>query len=382
MMVYSPSSRAAVFASIHEWRARLGIGLAVAVGLAACSIQARQFTPEGDQLLDARSAHDDAAMVDGATHLRCVPGTFPCNGACLAACGRPSSPAPGTMVGFPIPPSSQANTSVQIVAGPDGNLWFTREPHVTVDRLTPSGDLKEFSVPAVWGIAVGWDGNLWFTEGNDGSLIGRIMPSGGFTEFRLPSMVINTFTIVAGADGNMWFYERLSKKLCNVTPDGTITALDMPANAGPIGMGPDNNLWFVRPGYLGRITATGDITEFPVSGNLAVMAAGPDGYLWFVDTAAKSVVRMSVDGVVSGQFPIATANCTSPSPNNLVLGSDGALWMTQRFCQSIMRVSLSGEVTEFSTAGISTQPYWIATGPDGNMWFTDYHDFNIGRLTP
>ncbi len=41
-----------------------------------------------------------------------------------------------------------------------------------------------------------------------------------------------------------------------------------------------------------------------------------------------------------------------------------------------------GQVTEFSS-GISpaAQPWLITTGPDGNLWFTEYGRNKIGRIS-
>src|SRR6516225_10961637 len=77
-----------------------------------------------------------------------------------------------------LPPSGSAN---QIVAGPDGNLWFTENDTVSnaIGRITPSGQITEFKIPTPggnpFGITVGPAGNLWFTE-NFGDKIGRITP--------------------------------------------------------------------------------------------------------------------------------------------------------------------------------------------------------------
>ena len=64
----------------------------------------------------------------------------------------------------------------RIAAGPDGNLWFTEKEGNRVGRITPAGEVTEFSVTVgsnPWGIAAGPDGNLWFTE-YGGNRIGRI----------------------------------------------------------------------------------------------------------------------------------------------------------------------------------------------------------------
>src|SRR6266545_4971760 len=99
-------------------------------------------------------------------------------GACLSA---------QTVTEFPLRPGSNP---VEIVAGPDGNLWFTEYTYdastAAIGRITTAGTLREFGLPAGGypvGIAAGPDGNLWFTKSPD--KIGRITTSGLVTEFPL-----------------------------------------------------------------------------------------------------------------------------------------------------------------------------------------------------
>ena len=41
-----------------------------------------------------------------------------------------------------------------------------------------------------------------------------------------------------------------------------------------------------------------------------------------------------------------------------------------------------GSITEFSVPTLSSAPFGITAGPDGNMWFTEQSGSNIGRITP
>jgi streptogramin lyase len=66
-----------------------------------------------------------------------------------------------------------------MVAGPDGNLWFTEYDGSKIGRITTAGDIAEIptSAPGVHmdSITVGPDGNIWFTE-YDNQRVGRIIP--------------------------------------------------------------------------------------------------------------------------------------------------------------------------------------------------------------
>lgn len=122
----------------------------------------------------------------------------------------------------------------RIVTGPDGNLWFTEQGAIgangafeptrpapgKIGRITPSGQITEFTTPTPFsnpaGITVGPDGNLWFTEyayevrdmpgvQQGGNRIGRITVSGTITEFPLPSPFARADGITAGPDGAVYF---------------------------------------------------------------------------------------------------------------------------------------------------------------------------------
>ena len=93
-----------------------------------------------------------------------------------------------------------------MVAGPDGNTWFTETGKV--GRLNAQGTIAEFAFPAgtVPGqLAAGPDGNVWTTiqGANDASLV-RITTDGTLTRFPLPAVPDG---LTAGPDGNIWYTE-------------------------------------------------------------------------------------------------------------------------------------------------------------------------------
>lgn len=73
----------------------------------------------------------------------------------------------------------------------------------------------------------------------------------------------------------------------------------------------------------------------------------------------------------------------SSTPYGIASGPDGNLWFTEQTGNRIARITPSGTVTEFST-GITgaVEPIGIASGADGNLWFTEHSANRIGRITP
>jgi virginiamycin B lyase len=106
--------------------------------------------------------------------------------ASVLALGWPTRAAAQLIQEFPLGSSTDP---IAITAGPDGNLWFTKQGSNSIGRITTAGAITEFSIPTASsspaGIAAGPDGNLWFTE-EVGNIIGRITTAGAITEFSIP----------------------------------------------------------------------------------------------------------------------------------------------------------------------------------------------------
>ena len=272
----------------------------------------------------------------------------------------------------------------QIVAGPDGSLWFTSGPNI--GRVTPAGVVTEFpaGLPTgqiTAGLAVGPDGNLWFTDPGtsiSSGLIGRMTPTGVSTVFTA-GISSFTYAIAAGADGNMWFTE-YGQRIGRITPSGVVTEFPAATYSG-LGIvgGPDGNLWFATgSNTIGRITTTGVVTIFTVGihGATARITVGPDGALWF--TGEGAIGRITTAGVVSEY------SAGLPAINELVgiiTGPDGNLWFTAWAANLIGRVTTSGAITMFG-AGISAGglPQEITLGPDGNLWFTETSGHRVAKV--
>ncbi len=134
----------------------------------------------------------------------------------------------GTTTEFPLPPS--VSHPGPMIAGRDGNLWFTEVPENVIERVTPTGIITEFTIStssanAIGNLTAGPDGNLWFTKsGADGNKVGRITPTGTITEFAILTPC-EASGMVAGPDGNLWFTEICADThmIERVTPTGTIT---------------------------------------------------------------------------------------------------------------------------------------------------------------
>jgi streptogramin lyase len=305
---------------------------------------------------------------------------------------------PSTITEFQLPPLTTGAPlgATAITAGPDGNVWFTDPVQSAVGRISPSGQVTEFSTNgnSAGAIAAGPDGNLWFVGDSIGGGVGRITPDGQVTEFTLPDPFSQPVAVTAGPDGNVWFTANIypsGEVVGRVTPTGQITEFSIPVPSGVSGAaygitaGPDGNLWFLHDGgILARITPTGQITDHVADAVGVAITAGPDGNLWTAGTLFNTqtgavlgghVDRISLSGSVA-TFSLAGANSSVPS---IRPGPDGNLWFTEPGANQIGRITPAGQITLFAVATAGSQPSAITAGPNGNIWFTEAASRRIGE---
>src|SRR5262245_11481925 len=289
---------------------------------------------------------------------------------------------PSTFNTFSLP--AQASAPTGIVAGPDGNLWFTEANADQIGRITTSGAVTEFAVPTAasgpTGIVAGPDGNLWFTEANVDQ-IGRITTSGVITEFHVPTSGFKPISITVGPDGALWFTE----------VNALNAATDLPSSQPPAFL-PTHQQVF--GGKIGRITTGGVVTEFAIpsradpNGTPNGIVTGPDGNLWFTERAANdepAIGRLTPGGAFTG-FNVGLSLFTQSG--SVTVGKDGNLWFTQAgYPATVGKITTTGTVTTFPASDAINFPRGIAIGGDGNFWYTNYDQQDgapagISRLTP
>src|SRR5947209_11113861 len=105
-----------------------------------------------------------------------------------------------------------------------------------------SFEISRFDEPGPRSIVAGPDGNLWFTEFLSGK-IGRLTPSGVVTEFPMVSSATSPIAIINGPDGTLWFTQSKPNALGRITTEGVITLYPHDGVRGGIALGPDGNLW-------------------------------------------------------------------------------------------------------------------------------------------
>ena len=78
------------------------------------------------------------------------------------------------------------------------------------------------------------------------------------------------------------------------------------------------------------------------------------------------------------EFPIAGVCCEAELAG-ITSGPDGNLWFTDVANDQVGKITPTGTASE---VGVPSFPTAIAAGPDGNLWFIDQGAEQIGRITP
>jgi streptogramin lyase len=253
-----------------------------------------------------------------------------------------------------------------------------------------------------WNLVRGPDGNIWFTEYGANN-IGKLDPTTGqIQEFIVPTAGSGPLGLVFGPDGNLWFTEQQGNNIGRFTlATGLFDEFPIPTvNAYPfsIAVGSDGSLYFTESSpdlnaKVGKITMAGDITEIDLSDGQADptgITRGSDGNIWFAqqfpyDCSADPtppVARfgtMSASGTVS-EFDLPPCHY----PLNVASGSDGNLWFTEQVNGQIGTITTGGTVTEFDIPGVGvySSPTAITASADGNIYFSENMGNTIDVVSP
>jgi streptogramin lyase len=331
-------------------------------------------------------------------------------GACLLA--FTAAPVPGRAApiradvqryGVPTPDAGLSD----IVAGPDGSLWFNEQNGFSVGRITTAGGVTEFPVPRASYSAdgdgptaiVSSGGALW-TLANVGSTIDAVSSTGAVTQLYAKLDQSATNLAPDSADG-VWAASLtgagggpVSGGLFRVDPPkGRIRNYQTARFGGqyqplPLIAGPDGTAWFPDGGTaIKRITNAGKILTVPIhgSGSMLVtsMAFDRQGNLWFTEYVPGGGFDPSTKGAI-GEIAAGTTTATltrlsgDQTPGSMILGPDGGIWFT--WAKGIARLATTTGAVQKVRLGGAYHPSSIAFGRDRALWFVDPVANDIGRV--
>lgn len=322
----------------------------------------------------------------------------------VAACAlAPGSARAANVELFDVPTPSAGLSD--IVAGPDGALWFNEQSNFAVGRITTTGVVTEYPIAREPYSALGdgpsaivsSGGSLW-TLANVGSTIDAVSTAG--TATRLYANLNQSATnIVADGSGGVWAASLtgagggpVSGGLFRVDPpSGQVSNYRNPRFGGqfqplPMAAGPDGVAWFADDGQAIRsIDPTGKITAYPIhgSGKMLVTSLALDrrGDVWFTEYVPGGGFDPSTLGAI-GEIAAGSSTVTltklegNKTPGSLVLGPDGGVWFS--WSHGIGRIAPATGAPQLVSLGY--EPSSLAFGADHNLWFTNPATDQIGMV--
>src|SRR5580704_1285952 len=98
-----------------------------------------------------------------------------------------------------------------------------------------------------------------------------------------------------------------------------------------------------------------------------------------------AVALVTLLGWSTGANAQAMSSTTIPTQKSqpfwIAVGPDGALWFTEFQGNNIGRLTTAGAITEYPLPSRGSGPSGIVAGSDGNLWFVEQNANNVGRIT-
>src|SRR5215813_8766959 len=99
---------------------------------------------------------------------------------------------------------------------------------------------------------------------------------------------------------------------------------------------------------------------------------------WILGSSVQPLPPGSGGGRIT-EFEVPTSDSL---PAGIAAGPDGAVWFAEFHGNKIGRIDASGRITEFPIPTPDSGPTLLCSGPDGAIWFTEFNADRIGRLAP
>ncbi|MCL6480542.1 MAG: carboxypeptidase regulatory-like domain-containing protein [Firmicutes bacterium] len=266
---------------------------------------------------------------------------------------------------------------------PAGNLWLTLMRANQLARLDPAtGQWKLFTAPtpnsAPHGLVSDRAGNLWYTANRAGK-IGRLdAASGQITEYNLPPEAGDPHTPVFGPDGALWFTVQRANQILRLDPqNGAVRSYPVPTpEARPYGIvvGPDQALWFCEfgTGKLGRLNpTTGQITEYqiPFEGAQPRRLVARGAAIYYTDFARGSIGQFDLVTFTFREWPSPSGRRSQPYA--IAAGTDGVLWYTEFNANQLVRFDPeTGAFTRFALPFPKLDVRHMVRDATGHIWMT------------
>ncbi len=278
-------------------------------------------------------------------------------------------------------------TLSQIVAGPEGNMWFcstTQGIFGYTNASNTTAITEQFTVgPTTAGnvqsLAVASDGNVYFADQEDGDIL-LVNPVTAQQSVLQSPISIIPVAIVSAPDGNIYFTDNQNDAIYALSVAGQFTEYTVGDFYTWMTVGPDNALWLVDgAGEVARF----DLSSHTITSTTAISAGNAtsiatDGTNMWVTTTGTQVVRFAP---ASPGTQSAFANGTTAGSQGIAQGADGAMWYAVPSKNAVVRMAIATQATTVFTLTPSV-PWDVAIGHDGSIWFVDKANAQLDHLSP
>lgn len=212
-----------------------------------------------------------------------------------------------------LPRGAPGARPMQVAAGPDGALWYTRSDD-SLGCHRPSGDDELIGLVAgcaPYGVAVAGD-TVWFSMPGRNAIGRRPVTGGRVEQIDLPVEDAFAAMITVAADGAVWTALNRAGALARWTPESGMSAIALPPGSGPVGVTP----------------ATG-------------------GGVWYADITGGRIARVRADGTVDD--PVFTD--AGSRPHAVIADPAGGCWATLWGTGRLLHVDAGGGVEQIDLPG-------------------------------
>jgi streptogramin lyase len=166
-----------------------------------------------------------------------------------------------------------------------------------------------------------------------------------------------------------------------------IEVFPLPAgNSRPVAVtvAEDGSVWFTDPGIdvVGRITESGALTllALPSPSGPAGIASDGDGGIWFTQNDRNAIGRFSL--APPHDLEELLLSTPAAQPFAIAIGLAGDVWFTTIGGNQIGHIAADRTITEYVIPTALAVPAGIAVADDGGVWFTEFNRNQVGRLDP
>ena len=184
-----------------------------------------------------------------------------------------------------------------------------------------------------------------------------------------------------GPDGNMWVaLDGATNDIAKVNPQtGAVTEYNPADISGPIGItaGPDGNMWVTQSGGVAKFAPAdpNGATKFAIADvtDPREIVTGPDGNLW--TGSGTKALKISTAGSLLDGYPVLGG------ARGVAKGSDGNLWFADFGNQAVVKVTPTGTATPTAVGG---GPQDVAGGPGSLVAYSNpgANPQTVGRIGP